>query len=326
MTDGQPLGRLITVPISDVWKDEASQFTPWLARSENMALLAEELGLGEMEVDAVEKRIGNFFADIVARDNRGGLVLVENQLGTSDHLHLGQILTYLAGLEGEATVIWITTRFREEHRAAVDWLNANTNDQFDFFGIEIELFRIGQSSPAPRFNIVAKPNHWSRTNRRIAEAALNEGDRLYLDYWTSYRDFWAARDPNARLSVPRAGHVYRIPIRTGFALNAVISRSERWMRVEIYIQIKGEAPKIALRALMNDKVAIEGELRYDLSWNEVPDRQATRIAVSKRDVDIANPTSWDEQHDWMLEKMIEFKRVLEPRIRALPSSIYEGAA
>lgn len=325
MTDAKSLGRLITVPVSDVWKDEASQFTPWLARPENIALLGEELRLGKMEVDAVEKRIGDFFADIVARDAGGGLVLVENQLGPTDHSHLGQILTYLAGLEGEATVVWITTRFRDEHRAAIDWLNANTNDQFDFFGIEIELFRIGESAPAPRFNIVAKPNNWSRTNRRISEAPLNEGDRLYLDYWTSYRDYWAETDPDVRLPIPRAGSVYRLPIRSGFYLNGVISRSEKWMRVEVYIQIKGEAPKIALRTLKIDKDAVEGELGYEVSWDEEPDRQATRIAISRRNVDITNSASWREQHAWMLQSMSEFRRVFEPRIRALPSNLYDGS-
>jgi hypothetical protein len=160
------LGRLIPVPVREVWTHEANGFTPWLAHSANMALLGETLGLGDLEVETTEQTVGRFSADIVARDDAGAFVLIENQLEPTDHRHLGQVLTYLAGLEGDATVVWIATEFLEEHRAAIDWLNANTNDRFDFFGVEV--LRIGSSSPAPRFNIVAKPNDWSRGVRATA--------------------------------------------------------------------------------------------------------------------------------------------------------------
>ena len=153
-----PLGRLVSVPVRDVWTHEANNFTPWLAKPENIELLGETLDLGELEIEGTEHDVGRFSADIVARDESGAFVLIENQLEATDHRHLGQILTYLAGLEGDATIVWIATKFLEEHRAAVDWLNTNTNDRFDFFGIEMEVLQIGDSEPAPRFNVIAKPN------------------------------------------------------------------------------------------------------------------------------------------------------------------------
>src|SRR5262249_51390752 len=156
-----------------------------------------------------------------------------------------------------ATVVWIATKFREEHRAAVDWLNANTNDQFDFFAVEVELAKIGSSLPAPRFNMVAKPNNWSRSNRQIAQSPLNETTQLYLAYWAAFRDFWLSKKPNGHPPEVRPSHVYRCAtLRPGFALNAVAGRSERWLRMEVYIQIKGDAPKLALRALKKDEAAI----------------------------------------------------------------------
>src|SRR3954462_445915 len=171
MSEIQTLSQLVAVPVREIWVHEANGFTPWLAQAKNMALLANALGLGEIEVEATERTVGRFSADIVAREQGGSWVLIENQLEATDHRHLGQLITYLAGLEGEATVVWIATEFAEEHRAAIDWLNNNTSDRFDFFGVEIEVLRIGGSEPAPRFNIVAKPNDWSRGVRSVARHA-----------------------------------------------------------------------------------------------------------------------------------------------------------
>src|SRR4051794_34479192 len=190
MLEIRPLGHLELVPVRDIWIHEANGFTPWLAQETNIALLANALGLGEIDVEATERTVGRFSADIVAREDSGRLVLIENQLEPTDHRHLGQLITYLAGLEGEATVVWLATDFLEEHRAAIDWLNANTSDRFDFFGLEIEVLRIGASEPAPRFNVVAKPNGWSRAVRSAArqaeDGALADRHRIRLAYWASF--------------------------------------------------------------------------------------------------------------------------------------------
>jgi hypothetical protein len=146
---------LVHVDVRSIWEIEDRDFTPWLASPENIGLLAAELALGEVEVEATEHDVGRFSADIVARDQNGSIILIENQLESTNHKHLGQLLTYLAGLEGDARVIWIATEFLEEHRAAIDWLNANTNEHFDFFGVQTEVVKIGNSDPAPRFNVVA---------------------------------------------------------------------------------------------------------------------------------------------------------------------------
>ena len=134
---------------------------PWLAREENLALLGETLGL-ELELEAVEQGVGPFRADIVCRDTvSNSRVLVENQLQGTDHRHLGQIFTYAAGLDA-VTVVWIAARFTDEHRAALDWLNEITDQRVNFFGLEIELWRIGGSPLAPKFNV-----------QRIAEIGLS---------------------------------------------------------------------------------------------------------------------------------------------------------
>ncbi|MDE0307045.1 MAG: hypothetical protein OXI87_19515 [Albidovulum sp.] len=132
------LGRLIRVNLRDIWTSEASEFTPWLAREENLSILGETLGI-DLELEAQEKAVGPFRADILCKDiGTGAWVLVENQLERTDHGHLGQLLTYASGLEA-VTIIWNSARFTEEHRSTLDWLNRITDESIRFFGLEVEL-------------------------------------------------------------------------------------------------------------------------------------------------------------------------------------------
>lgn len=144
------LGRLEKVDLRTYWKSESHDFTPWLASPQNIQLLAEAIGL-ELEVEAQEKGVGPF-SDILCKDTTtNDWVLIENQLEPTDHTHLGQLLTYAAGLQA-TTIVWVSERFTSEHRAALDWLNEITEEKFAFFGIEVELWRIGDSVPAPKLN------------------------------------------------------------------------------------------------------------------------------------------------------------------------------
>ena len=134
--------------------------------------------------------MGPFRADILCKNTLdGSWVLIENQIEKTDHMHLGQLLTYAAGLEA-VTIIWIASKFIEEHRAALDWLNEKTDGRINFFGLEVELWRIGNSPIAPKFNVVSKPNDWSKT---VTEAAgrinLTETKQLHLEYWTHFSEY-----------------------------------------------------------------------------------------------------------------------------------------
>jgi hypothetical protein len=185
-----PLGRLERIELRAGWPHEAASFTPWLAQTENLRLLGETLGL-TLEPEGTEMSVGPFRADILCRDvGQDRLVLIENQLEQTDHTHLGQTLTYTAGLNA-SVVIWVAKSFTEEHRAALDWLNDATDQRFHFFGVEVELWSIGGSLPAPRFNVVVKPNDWSRTVSRAARSVqsgeITELGQERLAYWTAFR-------------------------------------------------------------------------------------------------------------------------------------------
>jgi RecB family endonuclease NucS len=130
------LGRLEKVELRSFWKKEDRDFTPWLAQDENIQLLSETIGI-ELEVQSQEEGVGPFRADILCMDMANNhFVLIENQLEKTDHTHLGQLMTYAAGLDA-VSIIWIAQKFTEEHRAALDWLNRITDSTFNFFGIEI---------------------------------------------------------------------------------------------------------------------------------------------------------------------------------------------
>ena len=161
------LGKLVKIDPRSVWSDE-TEFNEWL--TENIDQLAEVLGI-ELEVLETESEIGSFRADIIARDLSGEdkLVIIESQLGKTDHEHLGKIITYSAG-KNASTIVWISPEFREEHISALDWLN-NISNEVSFFGIELQVLKINGSKPAVYFNIVSKPDNWRRertkTGRRV---------------------------------------------------------------------------------------------------------------------------------------------------------------
>ena len=177
----------------DYWPDEAANFTPWLAEDANIALLGDALGL-EFVVEGIEATVGSFSADIICRalpdEHR---VVIENQLERTDHDHLGKLLTYAGGLDDVRTTVLLAPEIRDEHRAALDWLNAFTVEGVHFFGVELQVWRIGDSLPAPRFDVVAKPNDWLATVRTAAAPPLTPVKQLELDYWTAFRDYLTER-------------------------------------------------------------------------------------------------------------------------------------
>src|SRR5712692_7993331 len=181
------LGRLQKVDLREAWTSESSDFTPWLAQEENLKLLGETIGI-ELELESQETEVGPFRADILCKDTAtNNWVLIENQLERTDHTHLGQLLTYAAGLDA-VTIVWVSPTFTDEHRATLDWRNEITDQRFNFFGLEIEAWRIGDSPVAPKFNIVSKPNDWvknvTQSAKNLQSAALGEIKELQREYWS----------------------------------------------------------------------------------------------------------------------------------------------
>ena len=182
-------GQLKDIDLRDAWPHEANNFTPWLA--ENLPLLAEAIGI-PLELEGTEVPVEGYSADILATyPSDGSHVIIENQLESTDHTHLGQIMTYLAGLEAK-TVVWIAREFRGAHLSAVRWLNTHTTDDFAFFAIKLRVVQIGDDSSivAPLFEVVERPNDWRRQVQAVNEIGgnerLNNLRRFRGDFWQSY--------------------------------------------------------------------------------------------------------------------------------------------
>ncbi|MCY4012779.1 MAG: hypothetical protein OXG82_08710 [Gammaproteobacteria bacterium] len=177
------LDRVTDSELRDAWPDEARDFTPWLF--ENIDHLSDALGLN-LEPIEKEAAVDEFSADIVATEaGSGHRVLIENQLEGSDHKHLGQILTYLAGVDARF-VVWVASAFREAHLSALRWLNENTREDLAFFAVRLRVIRIADSPMAPLFEVVESPNAWNRDLAATVVRAESELTKRRGAFWRRY--------------------------------------------------------------------------------------------------------------------------------------------
>ncbi len=321
------LGRLKKVDPREVWSNEADDFTPWLAEDTNLRLLAETIGL-ELDFEALEKDVGPFRADILCKDAAtGDWVLIENQLERTDHTHLGQLLTYAAGLDA-VTVVWIANPFTEEHRAALDWLNSITGSEINFFGLEIESWQIGESLVAPKFNIISKPNDWSRT---VSEAAvrgeLTENQETQLRFWAAFKEFVSRRETTIRTTKPHPQNWMNMSIgRSGFNISAVASfwnsdtESYETDEVRAEFVITHEDIKEYFKSLESQRDLIEKEIGYPLVWHSTEEARMCRIYVRKSIDDLKEDSAWNQYHEWLLKHLEDIRKVFGPRVQTSPPS------
>ena len=313
----QPLSTLVQVPLREAWKHEAGDFTPWLAETANLASLGDALGLGELELVATEHQVGDFKLDILCTDG-ADQVIIENQLERTNHAHLGQIITYAAGI-GAKKIIWVAETFRPEHVAALEFLNQNTTEDLNFFAVEIELWRIGDSPLAPKFEVVVKPNEWAKAGREQARAAVSATPtkQLYLRLWTELVARLAKRAPTIRPQKPRPQMWLNNSMgRAGFRLNPTASQQGKRLGVEVYID--HPESKRLFQALAAQREQLEQQLGFALDWQELPEAQACRIASWRPNSPLEEEASWSEYLDWFVERLVKMNTVFRPAIQALP--------
>ena len=317
------LGKMQRVAVREAWPNEASSFTPWLASAEGLELLQEALDM-DLEVEATEQSVGPFKADILAKrtdTTDDHWVLIENQLEKTDHRHLGQLLTYAAGLDA-ATIVWVAERFEEEHRAALDWLNEITGDRFEFFGLEIELWQIAGSPPAPMFNIVAQPNDWSRGVKLAAETAVSDLKEQQHRYWQQVRAILLERSSPVRPRKARPRHFANYAVgRSGTWISGCLNTNRKKVWVEF--AFRGPPGKVWFDDLAARKDEIEASVGCPLDWQRLDGRKMCRIVLSLDGADPTSEADWPRQHAWLIEKLELFYRVFRPL--ALRLSDWDGA-
>lgn len=318
------LSRLEEIELREIWPDEAQDFTPWLAEEENLSLLGETLGL-ELEFEAKEVNTGNFRADILCKNDDDTWVLIENQLEETDHDHLGKILTYSAGLNAH-TVVWISKEFREEHLAALDRLNEITDKQFRYFGVEIKVWQIGDSAPAPLFDVVSSPNDWSRTvnrgTQRAVDRNVSELRKLQEKFWTEFSKYLTNKNssippPNPQ---PLARTIFRIG-KSDFSIHATLVKRSRQIRIQL--TIRGDNAKAHYHLLKEQQIEIESEFGGSLEWSELPEHEESHVYLSRNNTEVTDETGWPSQHEWLASKLELFDKVFRQRIQELNAADWE---
>lgn len=313
------LSKIEKVDLRSCWQNEATDFTPWLASEENIALLADALGLNELEVKAQEEHVGPFRADILCVEpGTDKIVLIENQLEKTDHNHLGQIMTYAAGLDA-VTIIWIAERFTEEHRAAIDWLNRITDNDFNFFGVEIGLIKIGDSAAAPIFNVIAKPNGWSKDVRSSSHAGSeerSESENFKYEFWSGFCDFMS-NNPSKLFhpQSPSYAHWMNIAMgKSGYQVCLLVNTQEQKLTVQMYIVDDRE--KTVFDKLAENKDAAETAIGQHLDWRRLDRKKASTIDLYKH-YDLNNLSQRDEMYAWLKDYTEKFIAYFKPIIKKL---------
>lgn len=305
------LGQLKEIKdLREVWPHEALDFTPWLAEECNLASLADAVGL-EITVDETESKVGDFNVDIYAREtSTDRRIIIENQLEDTNHDHLGKLITYASG-KGADIVIWIVKRAREEHRAAIEWLNNHTDENISFFLIEIKLYKIGNSDPAVKFEIVEKPNNWTKEVKK--QTATAPAQQFRLEYWTAFNEYSftnAVFAKNFKKRKPGTDHWMTLSLgSSAYHLDICTLKNRNAISVELYIS----DDKSIFQQLLRHKGEIESEIGLELDWRELPDKKASRIIIEKS-VNLDNPGEWNLQFDWIIDMCIKFKSAFKKYI------------
>lgn len=291
--------------LRSIWPHEALNFTPWVA--ENVDLLADAVGL-DITVDETESSVGDFNVDIYASETgTDRKIIIENQLEDTDHDHLGKLITYASG-KGADVVIWVVKHAREEHKAAVEWLNNHTDDKIGFFLCEIKLFQIGDSQIAPAFTVVERPNDWTKEIRKTASANSTQQQRL--EYWQAFNDY-AFSDANfSRIfnkRKPTTDHWMDFSIGSS-ACHIAVSQIQKRKAVDVELYINDD--KELFKSLFAHKDEIEKNMEMELEWKELPERKASRILIEKT-VDLDDRATWPEQFDYIMGTCIKMKRAFK---------------
>lgn len=302
--------------VREYWQDEARDFTPWLVEeieSDQTSNLEDALGL-DLTVKETEKSVGKYSVDVLAEVVADGRkVVIENQLSQSDHDHLGKAIAYAAGLDADI-IVWIAPTFNDEHRDAIQWLNQNSREGVDLFAIRLEVWRIGESSPAVRLNPLEDPSEWKEKVQR-SKTELTEKQELQEEFWTQFRDRIVATATPLRARKPWHRHYYSNPIgKSGFHLSFVVISTENQMRVVLTI----EDDEDAFWKLFENQEAIEADVGKELNWDEPTETRSGNMRSSigvDRDGDIYDVDRWEEHQDWLMEYGERFHEAFYDRIQ-----------
>ena len=305
------IGKLIEIDIRNLWKHEQYDFSEWLSKNENIEHLNDILGLTLTDVSK-EVYVGSYRCDLVALDESTGIkVIIENQLESSNHDHLGKIITYASGLNAQV-VVWIVTHAKEEHKSAIEWLNNNTNGDVNFFLIQLHAYKIGDSIPAPYFEVVEKPNDFIKSTKVNGEKAeLNKSQSERLELWNQFNDILIEKGKPFNVRKPTTDNWYDVAIGTSAAHIAIILvNKESYISVEFYINNDKEM----FDKLIQKKDLIEEKLGFKLDWQRLDNRNASRIKYYIKGLNFDDHSNYDILIDKAISSAVKMRDVFKKYI------------
>ena len=308
------LGCLQEVDVRKLWKHEQYDFSDWLAKEENIELLSDTLGLTLVDIDK-EVYVGAYRCDLVAKDETTGIkVIIENQLEPSNHDHLGKIITYASGLDAKV-IVWIVTRAREEHRSAVEWLNNNTGSDLNFFLIEIHAFKIGDSLPAPKFEVVEKPNDFIKYAKNIKGAGeISKTEAECLAFWNEFNNVLEANSNPFNQAKPNTDHWRNVAIGTSEAVVSInLVNKDSCVVVDLYIYNSKEL----FDKLYSLKNVIEIELGFSLDWQRMDNKKASRIKYAVPGLNFDDHSNYNTLIEEVITKVLLMKKVFGKYIKSI---------
>ncbi|MCY3850209.1 MAG: DUF4268 domain-containing protein [Acidimicrobiaceae bacterium] len=304
------------VPLRDVWRDEARDFTPWLAA--NPYHLGKALQM-DLELESAEVAVGPFSADVVLRDaNTGQRVVVENFLEKTDHDHLGKLITYAAVLEAHWAVL-VAGAFRPEHRSALIWLNSISGEGSGFFAIEVHAVRIGNSPAAVRLDVVVEPDDFARRARAGAKTVSETASR-YTEWWAAFLPAFHAAHPGwSNAQTPSSANWMNFPsgrsdVRYGLSFSKPTGASNYSLSAHVYID-DGESVYPQLEA---QRLAIEAACGSALEWDPNEAARSSYVATYLDPADPADRDNWPGYRAWAIDKLGELRQAFADPIQALP--------
>lgn len=307
MSSNIPLGRLKEVDIRELWAHEQYNFSNWLANEENMDLLNDTVGLTLTDIDK-EVYVGSYRCDLVAVDETtGAKIIIENQLDTTDHDHLGKVITYASGLDANV-IIWIVKEAREEHKSAIEWLNNNMAKEISFFLLEIKAYKIGDSLPAPMFKVVEKPNDFIKSNKSTKDGDLSKAQAERLNFWMEFNRVITESGKPFNVRKATTDHWYDVAIGTSEAhISITLVNKDGSIGVELYIRDN----KDLFDHLFEYKDEIESKLGFSMHWERLDDKKASRIKSYIPGLNFNKQGNYPELMNQVIERVIKIRDVFK---------------
>lgn len=307
MSSNIPLGRLKEVDIRELWAHEQYNFSNWLAKEENIELLNETVGLTLTDIDK-EVYVGSYRCDLVAVDETTDVkIIIENQLDSTDHDHLGKIITYASGLDANV-IIWIVKEAREEHKSAIEWLNNNMAKEISFFLLEIKAYRIGDSLPAPMFKVVEKPNDFIKSNKSVKDGDLSKTQAERLNFWTEFNRVVTENGKPFNVRKATTDHWYDVAIGTSDAhISITLVNKDGTIGVELYVR----DCKDLFDNLYEHKEEIENKLGFNMHWERLDDKKASRIKSYIPGLNFNKQGNYPELMNLVIERVVKVRDVFK---------------